>query len=64
MLPFIVITVYLQIYATVHGQLGDLGLRAYLQDEVVSRVPCHRKENVRAGFGSPTVPVHLLLRYL
>ena len=27
---------------TVHGQ-GDLGVRVYLQDEVDSRAPCHRK---------------------
>ena len=24
--------------------VGDLDVRAYLQDEVVPRVPCHRKE--------------------
>ena len=43
---------------TVHGQ-GDLGVRVYLQDEVDSRVPCHRKG--MCVMVSLIVPVHSLL---
>ena len=44
-LSFIVIIVYFQVYSLCDcaWSVGDLHVRAYLQDEVVSRVPCHRK---------------------
>ena len=42
---FIVITVYFQVYSLCDcaWSVCDLHVRAYLQDEVVSRVLCHRK---------------------